>query len=222
MVREAGGEESREALEELCKGYWHPLYAFVRRSGYDPNDAQDLTQGFFVSLLSRNSIRLADPRRGRFRTFLLGSMSNFLVDAYRRNNAKKRGGDVATLSFDFEDAERRYQREPVNQLTPERIFEREWALTTLGHVQDQLAVEYESAGQTRLFQQLLPHLSRDTTRLPYAEIAQSLTMKEGAVKVAAHRLKKKYRERLQSEILRTLDRRELLDEEIALLFTYLQ
>jgi RNA polymerase sigma-70 factor (ECF subfamily) len=149
-------------------------------------------------------------------------MSNFLVDAYRRNNAKKRGGDVATLSFDFEDAERRYQREPVNQLTPERIFEREWALTTLGHVQDQLAVEYESAGQTRLFQQLLPHLSRDTTRLPYAEIAQSLTMKEGAVKVAAHRLKKKYRERLQSEILRTLDRRELLDEEIALLFTYLQ
>ncbi|MEM7313832.1 MAG: sigma-70 family RNA polymerase sigma factor, partial [Planctomycetota bacterium] len=227
MVRDAGNEASsrtQEALEQLCQRYWQPLYAYVRRRGYSANDAQDLTQSFFLSLLNRNSIQTADPDRGRFRSFLLGGINNYLVDAIRRETAEKRGGTSQTLSFDFEVAEQRYQSqsEPVDQLTPERIYERAWAIATIEKVQDRLMDYYRSTGNEELLTKLLPHLSRDTDRLPYVEIARSLGKKEGAVKVAAHRLKQKYREILRDEILQTIDHQESLDDEVALLFKSLQ
>lgn len=225
MVRAAGTDdspESREALEDLCLAYWHPLYGYVRRSGHAAAQAQDLTQGFILSLLTRDAIGTADPDRGRFRSFLLGSLNKFLVDQHRYENAQKRGGGLHTFSIDAEKAEQRYLNEPVEKLTPEKIFQRQWALTMLDRAQSRLRQTYTDSNQSALFEQLLPHLSRDQERLPYREIAAALNMKEGAIKVAAHRLKQRYREALRYEILQTLDSPDELDDELRQLFSYLQ
>lgn len=225
IVRAAGDADTpaaREALEDLCRNYWHPLYAFIRRSGRTASDAQDLTQGFITSLLERDAIGRADPERGKFRSFLLGSLNKFLVDQHRAKNALKRGGGVNTFSIDAEAAEQRYLNEPVDELTPEKIFQRQWALTMLERAQTRLRKSYVDSGQVELFNHLLPHLSRAQDRLPYAQIATQLNMQEGAVKVAAHRLKKRYRDGLRDEILQTIDSPDDLDEELRLLFSYLQ
>jgi len=224
LVRAAGASgtpESQVALEDLCQAYWHPLYGFIRRSGCSATEAQDLTQGFIVSLLSRDAIGLADPQRGRFRSFLLGSLNKFLVDQHRRENAQKRGGGQTIFSIDAATAEERYHREPVDQLTPEKIFQRQWAVTMLERAQARLQQSYLESGQADLLEQLMPHLRRDQDRLPYRDIAKRLNMQENAVKVAAHRLKKKYREALRSEILQTLDSPDELEDELKQLFSYL-
>lgn len=225
MVRAAGTDDSpksREALEILCLAYWHPLYGYIRRSGHGAAQAQDLTQGFILSLLTREAIGTADPDRGRFRSFLLGSLNKFLVDQHRHDNAQKRGGAIQNFSIDAATAEQRYLNEPVDKLTPEKIFQRQWALTMLDRAQSRLRRTYTDSGQSELFEHLLPHLSRSQERLPYREIAATLEMKEGAVKVAAHRLKQRYREALRYEILQTLDSPQELDDELSQLFSYLQ
>lgn len=224
IVRSAGTEDSpecRQALEQLCLGYWHPLYAYVRRSGHDAATAEDITQSFILSILERNAFSRADPQRGRFRSFLLGSLNKFMVDQYRRANAKKRGGDVNVFSIDTDSAERRYRSDPTEDMTPEKLYHKQWALTLLDRAQVRLSQSYQDAGQSGLFENLLPHLRREQDRLPYRDIAENLNMQEGAVKVAAHRLKKRYREALREEILQTLDGPEELDDELNLLFSYL-
>lgn len=224
LVRAAGGADSAKsqtALEDLCRAYWYPLYGFIRRSGHPATEAQDLTQSFIVSLLSRDTFSLADPKRGRFRSFLLGSLNKFLVDEHRREQALKRGGGRQIFSFDAATAEQRYLNEPADTLTPEKSFQRQWALTVLERAQARVQKSYEDADKVALLEQLLPHLSRDQNRLPYREIAERLNLQENAVKIAAHRLKKKYRAALREELLQTLHSPDELDDELMRLFSSL-
>lgn len=206
-----------EALAALCENYWFPLYAFVRRSGYATADAQDLTQEFFTRLLQRNYLANADRRRGRFRSFLLGAMKHFLANQQRRANAQRRGGGRSILSLDFHDGEQRYRRiEPVDNLSPERLYEKRWALAVLDLVLARLGDEFAAAGRQEQFAALKPLLSGGSTPA-YAELGPRLGMSPGAVKVAVHRLRRRYRKLLAEEIMRTLDGPDALEEELAAL-----
>lgn len=210
--------ESDQALAELCAAYWDPLYAFVRRKGHQPAEAQDLTQAFFAELLEKNRLQLADPSRGRFRSFLLSALTHFLANQARDARALKRGGGRMPLSLDFERGEERYSREPVHELTPERVFERRWAATLLDHTVQQLRAEYESAGKLDLFAALSPHLGGDAGEA-YAAIAERMGMTEGAVKVAVHRLRKRCKELLRAQIAQTVASEEHIDDELRELFS---
>jgi RNA polymerase sigma factor (sigma-70 family) len=217
-ARGPAGFEARRALEELCAAYWYPLYAFVRRQGEDAEAAQDLVQGFFVRFLERDALARVAPERGRFRSFLLACLRHHLSDERDRARAKRRGGRTVPLPLDFDTAEGRYVREPSTDLTPERLYERRWALTLLERVLGELRSEYEEAGKGALFEALQPHLAGDATKVPHADLAKSLGMSEGAVKVALHRLRRRYRERLRAEIAETVDSPEAVDDEIRHLF----
>ncbi|MBN2290840.1 MAG: RNA polymerase subunit sigma-24 [Pirellulales bacterium] len=241
MVVNAGGShtsQSRRALAVLCESYWFPLYAFVRRAGYSAEDAQDLTQDFFVRLLAENTLAVADRQRGRFRSFLLGAMKHFLSKERRRQRARKRGGVRTVLSLDFDAGEGRYGSiEPADNLTPERLFEKRWAMTLLDLVLGRLRDEYSESGKLELFEGLKPFLAGGTKRddadcsktsdeaaqaaLPtgsvtpkYLEVGKELSMNEGAVKVAVHRLRRRYRKLLVEEIARTIDGRDTLEDEL--------
>jgi len=220
MVQAVGVDapESRDALEDLCSTYWYPLYAYLRRRGHQAVDAQDLTQAFVASLLERNAVERADPAKGRFRSFLLGSLNHFVSDEKRRERAQKRGGDCEILSINVDAAEDRYRLEPVDEVTPEAIFERRWALTVLDAAVNRLQASYERSGKLALFEALRGHLGADKTTLPNREVAESLGMQEGAVKVAAHRLRQQYREALRAEIAHTVTSSEELDDELRRLF----
>lgn len=207
--------EAGRALAALCESYWYPLYVFVRRSGYSPQDAQDLTQEFFVRLLARNYLAAADRRRGRFRSFLLGAMKHFLANEARRKRAQKRGGLRPVVSLDFPSGENRYsQIEPADNLTPERVFQRRWALTLLDLVLGRLRQEYCAAGKLELFDRLKPFIAAGPPKPAYAALAKELDMTEGALKVAAHRLRRRYRELLKEEIVRTVDGPETVEDEL--------
>jgi RNA polymerase sigma factor (sigma-70 family) len=215
LVRAAGAEDSaaRHALETLCAAYWYPLYAYVRRRGHQPAQAQDLTQAFFAQLLEGNVFAVANEERGRFRSFLLKSLTNFLAGERRREAAQKRGGGLHIHSIDFAAGEDRYRHEPADTATPERLFERRWALTLLEQTLARLRGEHETTGRAALFAALEPHLhGRDSGA--YAEIAARLHTSEGAVKVAAHRLRRRYREILREEIAETVAAAEDVDEEL--------
>ena len=217
VVMAAGGDStqaSRTALSELCGTYWYPLYAFARRRGASEHEAQDLVQGFLADLLERESVRHADPERGRFRSFLLKAFQNYVGHQRDRARAQKRGGGKAPLSLDFEDGERRYQLEPVDALTPERVFERRWALTVLGRAVERLRERMASQGRGEWFAVMEPHLAAGTGAPPHAETAERLGMKEGAVKVAVHRLRARYREAIRAEIAETVEGRSAIDAEI--------
>ena len=216
LVRASGGEDSgaREALKALCRAYWYPLYAYVRRRGLQPSDAQDHTQSFFAHLLEGERIQAANPERGRFRSFLLKSLQNFLATERRRDHAEKRGGGRAVLSLDFEQGEKRYLKEPADTDTPERLFERRWALTLLETTLARLRHEYDQSGKGTLFAALEPHLHGDQDRLPLAELASPLGMSPESVKVAAHRLRRRYRDVLRQEIAETVDSPEEVDDEL--------
>ena len=218
MVVSAGGSPSSEAsraLAMLCENYWFPLYAFVRRAGHSAEDAQDLTQEFFVRLLAKNYLAVADRQRGRFRSFLLGAMKHFLAKEQRRQRAQKRGGNRPLLSFDFQSGEHRYSLiEPVDNLTPERLYEKRWALTLLDLVLSRLREEFHTAGKLELFDSLKQFLAAGTAKPAYLEIAEELGMSEGAVKVAAHRLRRRYRKLLKQEIARTIVGPEALEDEL--------
>jgi RNA polymerase sigma-70 factor (ECF subfamily) len=212
-----------DALAALCRLYWYPLYAFVRRQGTSAEEAQDVTQQFFVHLLSTNLLAAADPQRGRFRTFLLAAVTHFLANERRRGAALKRGGPEPALSLDFQDGERRYLREPAHDATPERIFARRWALTVLERGMARLRDEYEAAGKRPLFEALKSRLGpgEDDSQTPYAELGASLGLSEGAVKVAVHRLRKRCRELIRDEIAATVATPTEIDEELRVLFAAL-
>lgn len=206
MLNAGGGAtpQAQEALARLCETYWYPLYAFVRRGGYSPADAQDLTQEFFARLLANNWIARADPHKGRFRSFLLMVMKRFLAKEWEKARALKRGGNLPPIARGLETAEGRYTNEPADTRTPEQLFERQWALTLLQTVLRHIRGEYVKAGRGELFEKLEPSLTADRATLPYAQLARDLGMTEGAVKVAVFRLRERYRACLRSEIAQTV------------------
>jgi len=208
--------EGKEALATLCRLYWYPLYAFVRRRGRGTDEAHDLTQGFFTRLLEREDLHAVDPKRGRFRSWLLSSMTHFLANEWDREQTQKRGGGQVIVSIDTEDAEGRYLAEPSHDLTPEKLYERKWALALLERVLAILGAEYARKGKAALFGKLEGTLTGDGSA-PYAQVARELTMSEGAVKVAAYWLRCRYQALLRAEVADTLERPEDVDDEISVL-----
>jgi RNA polymerase sigma factor (sigma-70 family) len=214
--------DSREALARLCESYWYPLYAYVRRWGYDADQAQDLTQEFFARLLEKHYLRAADPARGRFRSFLLGSLKHFLSNERDRAGAAKRGGRATVIPLEFETAEGRYSREPADAETPESVYERRWALILLERTLGRLRREFDNAGKQTLFARLEGHLTGDQETVPYAELCAELGMSEGAIKVAVHRLRRRFGALLREEISETVSDPAEVDDEIRDLFRALK
>lgn len=196
--------QAHDALARLCRTYWFPLYAHVRRRGFSAHDAEDLTQEFFGRLLARQSIAQADPARGRFRAFILTALNHFLADEWDRSRAEKRGGAHEILSLDLADAEERFARVADSAASPDQMFDREWALTVLRTVLAQLEKEYARVGKADLFAVLKPTLTGARDSQPYAELAAQLGRNENAVKVAVHRLRQRYRALLQAEVADTV------------------
>jgi RNA polymerase sigma factor (sigma-70 family) len=207
---------SRTALTDLCRLYWYPLYFFVRRRGYSSEDAQDLTQGFFLSLLERKSLRQVTPEKGRFRSFLLAALKNYLSDAFDREKSIRRGGQIEFVTLDFETGEERYLGEPMESLTAEKIFDARWAMTLLNHAIERLHTEYAAEGKTTIIETLQPFLDpTNSQRLPsYEEAAAKLRVSLGSVRTLIHRLRKRYSELLREEVARTVTDPETVDEEI--------
>jgi len=212
---------ARDALESLCRVYWLPIYAFVRRQGHTTHDAQDLTQAFFARLLEKNSFADADRNRGRFRTFLLAALKHFLANEWDKAHAKKRGGWRVVIPLDASSAETAGGLEPADNSTPEKIFERRWALAVLTQVLRRLRAEHVRDGKEALFEQLKPTLTEASHDVRYAEIAARLGTSEGAVKTAVHRLRRRYRELLRSEIAGTVGDPGEIEDEIRNLFAAL-
>ncbi len=224
VVLAAGEPEStrhRQALETLCRTYWFPLYVFLRRQGNDANGAEDYTQAFLAFLLEKQALSKADPKRGRFRSFLLASLKNFLANERARAAALKRGGGRKVLSLDIENAERRYALKPVDEMSPEKLFARSWALTVLDRTMARLQAEAVAAQKQKLFDALRVYLTADQSSVPYSQMAAELSMSEGAVRVAAHRLRRRYRELLRDEIAQTVTTEDQIDQEIRDLFAAL-
>jgi RNA polymerase sigma-70 factor (ECF subfamily) len=217
-ARDRALPQAATALADLCGTYWYPLYAFVRRRGHTVEEAQDLTQEFFLRLLEKDYLQVVDRSKGRFRSFLLAAFEHFLLNEYDRQKAQKRGGCCKILALDFSSAEARYATEPAHTETPEKLFERRWALTLLDGVLQCLGDEYAQAGKDALFARLKPHLLEEPDAAAYAHIAAELNVSEAAVKMAVHRLRKRFRQRLHDEIARTLDAGEEIESEIRLLF----
>jgi RNA polymerase sigma-70 factor (ECF subfamily) len=221
LVASAGrrlSPDSSSALADLCQRYWYPLYVFVRRSVSDLDEARDLTQEFFARLLEKNTLALADPERGRFRTFLLAALRNFLHNERTRARSQKRGGGRAPLTLDFDSKDSRQPLEPAHRWSAERLYERQWAITLLDNVLARLQAEYEAAGKAALFQRLKSVLAAESASAPHADIAAELAMSPGAVKVAAHRLRRRYRELLRDEVGQTVADEQDIDEEVRSLF----
>jgi RNA polymerase sigma factor (sigma-70 family) len=217
-----GSTDARAALEKLCRTYWHPIYAFVRRRGYSAEDAQDLTQEFFARLLEKNWLGDVDPVKGRFRSFLLASLKHFLANEWDRARAQKRGGGQVLIPIDVKTAETSCGFEPADNVTAEKIFERRWALTLLDQVLQRLRDEYVHDGKGKLFEQLKPTLTEESRSVAYAEIAERLGTTEGAVKVAVYRLRQRYRELLRAEIADTVAGPTEIEDEIHSLFAAFQ
>jgi RNA polymerase sigma factor (sigma-70 family) len=206
-----------DALAMLCQTYWYPLYAYVRQRGYSPHDAQDLTQGFFARLLEGNTLGAITREKGKFRSFLLTSLNHFLVDEWKKSHAQKRGGG-RIVSLDAGEAETRFVREPVDALTPERLFEQNWALTLLDTVYRRLQREYETDGKGALFHELKSCLTGARSAVPYAELARRLNLAENTVKVVVHRMRQRYRELLRAEVAHTVASASEVEEELRSLF----
>ena len=213
--------QSAAALEKLCRAYWYPLYAYVRRRGQSPVDAMDLTQEFFARLLQRNWVGRAERQKGRFRSFLLSAMNHFLADEWDKARAQKRGGGGMPVPLQFDTAETRYSHEPVYNVTPEQNYERQWALALLDKVLQRLRAEYEQEGRAEFFTALNPCLVGDRTAQPYAELAVKLGVSEGTVKSAVHRLRQRYRELLRDEIAQTVATTNEMEDELRHLFAVL-
>jgi RNA polymerase sigma-70 factor (ECF subfamily) len=228
LVREAAREEppcARRALAELCAIYWYPVYVYIRRRGSRPDEAEDLTQAFFARLLEgEDLLQAADPGRGRFRCFLVAALEHFLANHWRAGRAQKRGGGKPVFSLDLPDGERRYAREPWHELTPQRALDRRWALTLLEQALGRLRQEYAKAGKLSLYDYLKPDLGgapEGGLEVSYHTVAVALGMTEGAVKVAAHRLRRRCRERIRAEIAETVASPDELEDELRHLFTAL-
>jgi RNA polymerase sigma factor (sigma-70 family) len=212
-----GTPESAAALETLCATYWYPLYAYARRHGATPEDAQDSTQGFFARLLEKEYVNAADRERGRFRAFLLTAFKRFLGKEREEKRAKKRGGGRTPLPLDVETAEGRYSREPSHDETPERIFERNWALTVIARALAALRERYAAEGKERVFDGLKDFLTGRSDEAGYAEAGKPLGLNEGAVKTAVHRLRRRFRELLREEVAQTVCAPVDVEDELNLL-----
>jgi RNA polymerase sigma factor (sigma-70 family) len=210
-----------QALATLCQNYWYPLYAYVRRHVNDASEAQDLTQEFFARLLEKDILALATPERGRFRSFLLTALKNFLANQRNKAHARKRGGTRPTLSLDFDAGDSRYSLEPGHELTPDRLYERKWALALLDRVLNRLREEYSAGGKANLFECLRPFIGGNPADAAYADVANELGMTAGAAKVAAHRLRKRYRDVLRDELAHTVADPADINDEINWLFQVL-
>lgn len=218
LVEAAGkatDKRARMAVEELCKTYWYPLYAHVRRRGHSKEDAEDLTQAFFAKFLEKNYLEGLTPERGRFRAFMLASLKNFLANEWDKTQRQKRGGGQEILSLDWQDADTRYRIDPVDDLSPDKLYDRIWALTLLARVVEKLEALYVGNDS---FEKLKPCLTADRASINYGEVANELGMSEGAVRVAAHRLRRQYREFLLAEIAETLVDTNLVEDELNALF----
>lgn len=196
--------QAREALAQLCQTYWYPLYAFVRRQGHSPHDAQDLTQEFFARLLERNAIGSVDRERGRFRAFLLASLKNFLRDEWDKLRAQKRGGGARLLSLDDADGENRFALEPVSHASPEREFDRNWARWVLERALDALEREQSEAGKSSQFERLRPFLTDATDNQDYSAVGTELAVPPNTVAVTVRRLRHRYRELVRAQIAETV------------------
>jgi RNA polymerase sigma-70 factor (ECF subfamily) len=220
-ARDRDSPEARQALEELCQSYWYPLYAFIRRSGHPSEEARDLTQEFFARLLEKDYLADVDREKGKFRSFLLAACKHFLANERDRVLAQKRGGGRTVLSFDADAAESRYSSEPQHTLTPERLFERRWALHLLQTVLNRLRAEQEKARKAEQFEQLKGFLAGERGPTRYAQAAETLGTTVGALKVSVHRLRGRYRELLREEIGRTVNDSAEVEAEIRNLFAAL-
>jgi RNA polymerase sigma factor (sigma-70 family) len=222
VVLAARGHDSgaAHALSDLCKGYWYPLYAFVRRQGYTPPDAEDLTQEFFARFIAKGWLGDVDRERGRFRSFLLAAVKNFLTNEWKRGQRQKRGGGAEILSLDLDSAEQRYTKEPADIASAERLYDRRWALDLLDRVIARLEAEWSRAGKSAHFAALQFCLTVEKS--PLSEIATQLGMTEGAVKVAVHRMRERYRELLHAEIAGTVAEPSQVDSELADLLAVLR
>jgi len=207
-------EPARNAMDVLCRAYWYPIYVYVRRKGHGPDEAQDLTQEFFAQLIAKEHVRLADRNKGKFRTFLLAMLDFFLAREWKRGHRQKRGGQYSFISLDDRTPEERYRLEPTDNDTAEKKFEREWALAVLKQGMNTLERECEASGKGSLFREVKGLLSGEDDRAAYAEIAERLGMAEGAVRVAVHRLRQRYRELVRGEIAQTVSTPEEFDEEL--------
>lgn len=211
----------RQALETLCGTYWLPVYAYLRRCGHDNHEAEEFTQAFFTRLLEKEYLRNVRPAPGKFRSFLLTALKRFLANEQDRAMAHKRGGGRRVLSLDSDQMERLYALDPVNDLSPDRLYERSWALAVLQRTMDRLEAEAVAANKRQLFDCLKGHLAAEGDSIPSHEIATRLGMSEGALRVAIHRLRRRYRELLWDEIRQTVDTSEEVANEIRSLFTAL-
>jgi RNA polymerase sigma-70 factor (ECF subfamily) len=207
--------EAADALENLCRSYWYPLYGYLRRRGYQPDAAKDLTQEFFARLLAKRLLAGVDPTKGKFRSWLLGVMNHFLAHEYRRGTAQKRGGGQACFSLDQDQAEERYQLEGVDAaISPEASFDRRWALSVLGHAATRLRQEYEGGDKAVLYETLKSFVSLDCDTPTYEETGRKLGLGTAAVKSAIHRLRQRYLELIRQEIARTVTGASEVNEEI--------
>lgn len=225
MVACAGQDsspESSRALADLCETYWVPLYSYVKRRVNSDAEARDLTQAFFTELLEKKLIGDADPSRGKFRAYLLGSLKHFLSHQWEKANAQKRGGGRTPISLDFASVDSSIRIEPVDGLTPEQIFDRDWAMTLLSQIMERLKSEYMSSDKTELFEQLKPFLIGRPADITWGRVAESLQMTEAAAKMTGSRMRKRYREILRQEIADTVSGPEDVDDEIRRLFSTLQ
>jgi RNA polymerase sigma-70 factor (ECF subfamily) len=214
----AAGDSSRpgaqEALEQLCRSYWYPLYAYIRRRGYGPEDAQDLTQSFFAHLLGRNALQRVAKEKGKFRSFLLASFNYFLADERDRAQAQKRGGGCEVISLDAQEAEQRYRLELADERSPDKIFEHRWALTLLDQVLTRLRREFSDAGKSELFEQAQPFLVEGARTKTYAEAARQCGMSTEALKKAVVRMRRQYGWVFREEITRTVGSAAEVEEEL--------
>lgn len=213
-ARQAPSTEARAALESLCRVYWYPLYAFVRRQGHDADEARDLTQAYFAELLEKDYIEDYDPARGRFRVFLMASVKHFLSREREKAHAWKRGGRAETLSLDAQDVEGRYCYEPADRLTPEEIFERRWALTVLERALGQLRGEQTEARREKEFERLEGFLTGQETKASYRDVAAELSTTEAAIKTTVHRLRQRLGQLLRRVIADTVSDPAEVDDEV--------
>jgi len=214
-ARDKNSPQSADALEKLCRAYWYPLYAYVRRTGQSKENAEDLTQAFFARLLEKNFLEAAEPERGRFRSFLLIALKRFLANEWDRVRAQKRGGGQTHVPLDTELAERKFQAETTaGEVSPDRLYDRRWALTLIEQTMAQLRAEFERAGKATEFDRLKTFLTADKNAISYPAAAAELGMNESALRVAVHRLRKRYRELFREEIAHTLAEGEDIDTEL--------
>jgi len=218
-AKDANSPSASQALETLCRAYWYPLYAFIRRRGYGPSDAEDLTQAFFAHLFEKGALKTVGREKGRFRSFLLAALTHFLNNEYQKSQAWKRGGKNLLESWDALRAEDRYRHEPVDNVTPERLFERRWAFTLLERVLSQLRQEYQAGGKLAVFDELQPLLAGEAGAGGTASAATRLGMHEGAAKVALHRLRRRFGDNLRTHIACTVASPDQVEDEIRYLFS---